>query len=340
MNVLLTSAGRRSYMVQYFREAMDEGAKVVATNTIADAPAMHVADVAIQVPASHEPEYVPMLLDICREHKIKLMLSLHDLDATLLAPHRQRFIDIDVMPVISEPDFVNICFDKFATVDFLRTHSLPYCPTYLSQDDTLAALEAGQLRFPVILKPRMGFGSIGLYITHDQRDVCDCYRLLRKAIVCTPITNSPDFDLDSAIMFQQVVLGAEYGVDVINDLDGNFASVIIEKKLSMRSGETDSAITVDDPVLFGLAQTVSSHSKHLGVLDLDVIIVDRTPYILEMNPRFGGHYPFAHLAGAKIPAAIIAWAQGREPDPSWLKAEVGVKGYKELVPTRISEVRI
>ena len=121
---------------------------------------------------------------------------------------------------------------------------------------------------------------------------------------------------------------------------GTILGMTIEKKLAMRSGETDSAITVDDPILFGLAQTVSSHSKHLGVLDLDVVIVDRTPYILEMNPRFGGHYPFAHLAGAKMPAAIIAWAQGREPDPSWLKAEMGVKGYKELVPTRISEIRI
>jgi carbamoyl-phosphate synthase large subunit len=335
MNVLLTSAGRRSYIIKYFREALNEGSKVIAVNTIADAPAMLMADVAIQVPASHETNYVPTLLRICREQQVTLMLSLHDLDTKILSLHRQKFLDINVIPVISEPDFVDICYDKFKTVNFLKDFDFPYCPTYLSIDDTLTALEAGHLRFPVILKPRMGFGSIGLYVANEKQDIYDCFRLLRKNIVHSPIVNSPDFDLDTAIIFQQVVHGEEYGLDIINDLNGNFASVIIEEKIAMRSGETDSAITVNNPALFELAKTLSQRSKHLGVLDVDVIVENGIPFILEMNPRFGGHYPFAHIAGANIPAAIIAWAEGREPDPLWLQAAVGVKGYKELVPTRI-----
>jgi carbamoyl-phosphate synthase large subunit len=336
MNVLLTSAGRRSYIVQYFREALDADSKVIVANTIADAPAMQAADIAIQVPASHEPSYIPTLLEICHTYQVRLLLSLHDLDTKFLAPHRQKFYDLNVVPVISEPCFVDTCYDKFATVDFIKTIGLPYCPTYLGLDDTLAAVDAAKIRFPIILKPRTGFGSIGLYITHDERDIRDCYRLLRKDIVRSPICNSPNFDIESAAIFQQLVQGDEYGLDVVNDLKGNFSSVIVEKKLAMRSGETDSAIIVDEPILFELGRTISLHSKHLGVLDLDVIIENGRPYILEMNPRFGGHYPFAHLAGANIPAAIIAWAHGRNPDPLWLRAETGVKGYKELVPTRIS----
>ncbi len=337
MNVLLTSAGRRSYVVHYFREALDENSKVIVANTIADAPAMQVADVAIQVPASHEPGYVPALLDICKKHQVQLMLSLHDFDTTLLAPHRQKFINIGVLPVLSDPDFVNICYDKFATANFLKTLNLPYCLTCLSLDETVELLKKGRLKFPIILKPKSGFGSIGLYLAQDERDLYDCCRLLRKDIAGSPIVNSPDFDLDTSIIFQQIVKGKEYGVDLIHDLKGGFATVIIEKKLAMRSGETDSAIIVDEPILVQLAKTLSRHSKHVGVLDLDVIIENGTPYILEMNPRFGGHYPFAHLAGANIPAALIAWAHGREPNPVWLKAEIGVKGYKELVPTRISQ---
>lgn len=340
MNILLTSAGRRSYIVKYFRQALDENSKVIVANTIADAPAMLTADIAIQVPASHNSEYIPTLLNICRDHQVKIMLSLHDLDTTFIAPHRQKFVDINVLPVISEPEFVTTCYDKFETANFLKSIGLPYCLTYLRLEDTLAALDKGRLRFPVILKPRSGFGSIGLYISHDHQDLNDCFRLLRKDIIGSPIANSPDFDLETAIIFQQVVQGEEYGLDVINDLKGNFSSIIIEKKLAMRSGETDSAIIVENPALSDLAKTISLHSKHLGVLDLDVIIENGTPYILEMNPRFGGHYPFAHIAGANIPAAIIAWAEGREPDPAWLRAEIGVKGYKELVPTRISWERI
>lgn len=31
---------------------------------------------------------------------------------------------------------------------------------------------------------------------------------------------------------------------------------------------------------------------------------------------------------------MIAWAKGEQADPSWLTAEVGVRGYKDLVPMR------
>lgn len=74
------------------------------------------------------------------------------------------------------------------------------------------------------------------------------------------------------------------------------------------------------------------------MLDVDIIKTpDNKVYLLEMNPRFGGHYPFAHLAGANIPAAIIAWTQGKEVDPKWLRPKIGVHGYKDLVPRIKSE---
>jgi carbamoyl-phosphate synthase large subunit len=49
-----------------------------------------------------------------------------------------------------------------------------------------------------------------------------------------------------------------------------------------------------------------------------------------MNPRFTGHYPFSHIAGANIPAALVAWAKGQTADPAWLRVIPGVKGYKGI----------
>jgi carbamoyl-phosphate synthase large subunit len=47
-----------------------------------------------------------------------------------------------------------------------------------------------------------------------------------------------------------------------------------------------------------------------------------------MNPRFGGGYPFSHVAGANLPAALIAWVKGETPDTSWLKVNKGVRSSK------------
>ena len=46
-------------------------------------------------------------------------------------------------------------------------------------------------------------------------------------------------------LFQEKLTGEEYGLDVMNDLDGNNVGVSVKRKLAMRSGETDKAVTVD-----------------------------------------------------------------------------------------------
>jgi hypothetical protein len=60
VNVLLTSVGRRSYLVRYFQTALKGRGKVVATNSIMDAPAMLAADRAYVVPAATDNSLLVM----------------------------------------------------------------------------------------------------------------------------------------------------------------------------------------------------------------------------------------------------------------------------------------
>ena len=337
MNILLTSIGRRSYLVRYFQKALAGHGRVVVTNMYDDTPGMYAGDVAIKVPASYEPDYLPILLQICRDHDIGMLFSLHDMDVTYLSHHKDAFREIGVIPVIAEAWFADICFDKYQTIQFLQKLGLPYCAACLSLGNTKTMLQAGELTYPLIVKPRTGFGSIGLSIVDNDQELASAFEHLQRNLGQTLISNSQGFESDSAIMIQQFVQGQEYGVDVINDLEGQTAAVFVEHKAAMRAGETDMAMIVNNPLLEELGKQIGQAVKHPGVLDLDVIVRDGKPYVLEMNPRFGGHYPFAHLAGADIPAALIAWAGGEEPDPSWLKVELGVRGYKDLVPRRIAD---
>jgi carbamoyl-phosphate synthase large subunit len=54
--------------------------------------------------------------------------------------------------------------------------------------------------------------------------------------------------------------------------------------------------------------------------------------VLELNCRFGGGYPFTHLAGANFPAALVAWLRGETPRAEWLQARAGVTGLKTIQP--------
>ena len=91
MNILLTCAGRRNYLVQYFQVALDGRGLVYATDTSPSAPALHDADVSLIVPAVSDADYIETLLRICRTNKIKLLFSLNDLELPVIARERKRF---------------------------------------------------------------------------------------------------------------------------------------------------------------------------------------------------------------------------------------------------------
>ena len=56
-----------------------------------------------------------------------------------------------------------------------------------------------------------------------------------------------------------------------------------------------------------------------------------------MNARFGGGYPFSHLAGVNLPKAIVKWLNKEEVSvDDLLTATSGVRGQKDIQIVRIS----
>jgi carbamoyl-phosphate synthase large subunit len=92
--------------------------------------------------------------------------------------------------------------------------------------------------------------------------------------------------------------------------------------------DTDRAVTAESFELDRVGAAIGQRLGHAGNLDCDVFLAEGRLYVLELNPRFGGGYPFSHAAGADLPAALIAWASGAAPDPRWLRIRPGVKAAK------------
>lgn len=335
LNILLSSIGRRSYLAEYFREALNGGGKIIGTNCLPDTPGLHAVDVPIVVPPAWEPNYVPTMLKICKEYEVRLLFSLHDLEAPYLAGRKKEFEEVGTRLVIADPKFINICLDKYATTQFANEHGLKTPLAFLQLENTQEAIANGRLHLPLIIKPRCGFGSIGLYLVYEPEELAVRIELSQKDILRMRIPRVIEFDYPNGVMIQEMIQGQEYGLDVVNDLKGNFVACFVKRKLGMRAGETDAAETEHFPLLEELGETIGRISRHPGLMDVDVILREQTPYLIEMNPRFGGHYPFAHVAGANIPAALIAWANGKEPDPEWLKVTPNVRSFKDISVIRV-----
>lgn len=333
MNILLTSVGRRAYMVKFFQQALAGNGSVHVCNSDDRTVAFHYADKSVISPLIYDDSYIPFLLDYCRDHHIDLLLSLFDLDLPVLSKNKEKFAQIGTRVVVSDPDVIDICNDKWKTCLFLEKNGFHVPKTYLTLQKTLLALESGELHYPVIVKPRFGCGSIAMSVAEDEMALLYYFRRNVRAV------NNSYLKYESAaaeekILYQECLNGQEYGADIIHDLDGNYQNCVIKKKIAMRSGETDIAELVDEPVIRTELERLSSLTGHIGNMDCDVFLVDGKPYILEMNARFGGGYPFSHMGGCDLPKAIVNWASGETVPPQMLQAGVGGRAFKELIITQ------
>lgn len=336
MNVLLTSVGRRAYMVKYFKDALGENGQVHVCNSDDKTVAFHYADKSIISPLIYDDNYIPFLLDYCKENKIDILLSLFDIDLLVLARNKQKFADIGTRVIVSEPELIGICNDKWKTYLFLKENGFNVPKTYLSLQQVIRAIDSGELSYPIIVKPRFGCGSIALSIAEDEMALLYYFRRNTRTISRSYLKyESAAVAEDEQIIYQECLQGQEYGADIINDLSGRYQSTIIKKKIAMRAGETDIAELVDLPVIKNECERLGTLTKHIANMDCDVFLVNGKPYILEMNARFGGGYPFSHIGGCNLPKALIEWCSGENVPKECLTANTGIVAYKELVITSI-----
>lgn len=333
MNILLSCAGRRNYIIDYFLAALSPlGGKVFASNNQAGAVALLVADEGFVVPGLYDPAYLDAVIRICHQHEIRAIVPLFDLELPILASARELLAAEGIRAVVSSRSVVEICNDKWQTADFLARCKLQAPRTYVGLDAAFRALAANEITFPLIVKPRWGMGSIGLLEAEDENELkvlhAKALRIIGRSYLATESTKDPD----RSVLVQEKLEGQEYGLDVINDLQGKYMATLVKKKLAMRSGETDSAITVDEPRLRQLGEQLALCLGHVGNLDVDLFLNDSGAYVLEMNARIGGGYPFSHLAGADLPQAIVAWLRDEPADPSCFQLAYNVTGFKGIRP--------
>lgn len=322
MNILFTCAGRRTYLLKYFKENMSAEDKVVATDMQLSAPALQAADIKIQVPAVYDPKYIDITLNICREQKIDALLCLNDLELPILSENKSRFEALGVKVIVSDPEVIDIAFDKYKTAQWVESIGLNAPKTYVTLASAKEALAKGEIAFPLFMKPRWGSGSIGLETIDDMEELDIYYHLLMKKIKKTILATASVGD--EYIMIQEKLTGKEFGLDVMNDLEGNNVAVSVKQKLAMRAGETDKAITVDLPEVREMGTTIGRNLKHIGNLDVDIMQRANGDYcVLELNPRFGGGYPFSYEAGVNMPKAILQWLKGEKVDAKMLQPEFG-----------------
>lgn len=329
-NILITSVGRRGYIVEYFKEALGNSGKVYVANSSDLTPAFKYADGSVVTPLIYDDNYIDFIIEFCKEKDIKLVISLFDIDLPVLSKNKERFDEEGIILVVSNNEFVEICNDKWKTYNFLKSKDIKVPKTYIDLKKLYKDIENNVIKYPIIIKPRWGMGSISILEADNEEELKILYNKAKRNIFETYLKYESSMDIENCVLFQEKINGVEYGLDVINDLNGDYVNTIVKRKYAMRSGETDCAKTEKNEKMERLGEKISSYSRHIANLDVDVFLTDNDLYVLEMNARFGGGYPFSHMAGVNLPKAIITWAQGEKVDNSLLYAKNNILCHKDI----------
>lgn len=298
-NILILSAGTRNKIAQYFKKALTaaDGSRigiVIATDCSDLAPAVYDADKFYQVSRMTEPGYIEEIFDICKKEKITAVLSLIDPELSLLAEHVEDFQSLGITVIGSSYELCEMSLDKMQMFQWLKEHGYKTARSYTDLDVFCADVEKNSVTFPVFVKPVRGSASIAISKVQDMETV----ELL--------------FEHSDNLMIQEFLNGQEIGADVYIDMiSGEVVSIFTKKKIKMRAGETDKAVSFKDDKLFNLIEQFVKEAGYRGQIDIDIFDIDGEYYISEVNPRFGGGYPHAYECGVDHMKLIVNNLQGK-----------------------------
>lgn len=297
--------------MKYFKEALGKDGQVWGADSSPFAAGFAYCDRCVQITKVRNSEYADSLMRVCTENRIDLIVPLIDPELEVLCKYRDRFTEKGITVLVSPPETVELSYDKYLTVQFARRHGLACPVTVLSVEEALANLDEGTLQWPLAVKPRKGSASADIFCCSNEAQLRSAFAFCTDPII------------------QQWIKGDEFGYDLFGGPDFAPVSVYCKKKLSMRAGETDKAVSTDNPVLIDFGARLLKSLPLFGPADVDVIVDKDGPKLLEINPRFGGGYPCSHLAGADFCRKVIALHKGGKLTPDIGACKSGITMLKQ-----------
>lgn len=293
---------------------------IVATNAEPNKTGLYEADKGYLIPPAKDSRYLPQLLKICRNERIQVIIPGSEPELTLISEEREAFEKIKVLPLINSRAVIDICQDKFKTMEFLKNNELLFPKFAVLKRPKLPA----GLKYPLVIKPAKGSGgSRNVQIIQNNTDLEFSWRYFTKQGL-TPLV-------------QEYIGSAreEYTVGVLADLEGHLiGSIALKREVSgnlstamqikdRREGQRD-LLTIssgvsqgfvgDYPIVRRYAEKIAQALDSRGPLNIQCRKTAKGVFVMEINPRFSGTSSIRALLGFNEPDILIRkYLLGQKP---------------------------
>ena len=309
-------------------------------------------DEGFVVPPANDENYIPTLINLCVEKKIRVLITGSEPELKVISRHRGEFQRIGVLLLINSSEVIDVCMDKWRTVQFLQSNGFTVPRSFLIEsEEALSQVDV----LPVVIKPTIGGGgSYNVHIAQNEEEL---------QFFCKSILKQGAFPL------VQEYIGTphdEYTVGVLTTLDGKLINSIAAKRyiLSGLSGKIKVRNLTDKKHLSdilaissGISQGVIDDYKELrgicerialklgakGSINIQCRFWNNKLYPFEINPRFSGTTSLRAMVGYNEPDILIRHHLLGEPITPHFPYRKGyiLRGlHEEYIPFGIHKERV
>jgi carbamoyl-phosphate synthase large subunit len=304
--VLVTGAGTVTSqgVMKALRSQFEVPVCIVATDIYETAAGRYFSDYFHRVPRGDDPAYAESMLELCREHGIRLLIPIVDEEFPTLSAAADRFADVGCFLAMSPRPVIELTADKLQAYRFLRERAFD-CATSWSADEALDAID--RLPFPLFVKPSRG-----------ARASVDCYRVDTRSDLETilPRVASP--------MVQELIEAPELTVDVLVDPNGSAMGIVVRERLETKGGVSYKGRTVQDDLIESEVVRLVAALKVRGPANIQVFRTADRVVINEINPRFSGGLALSLAAGLNGPLMLVKMAMGWPVGSVLDRTEIGL----------------
>jgi carbamoyl-phosphate synthase large subunit len=262
------------YLIKSIREA---GHVCVASDIDPHCFGSVLADEFVLMPRASDPDLWQKIERLLVEARIDVVIP--SLDETLLGWSERRvslYERLGVRVVLSDPETVAICQDKWRTYEFFVANAVPTPATSLSQD------------YPLV-KPRFGRGGSGVRIANQPVDM-------------------------TGMVSQELLTGTEYTIDVFCDRDAQPVYVVPRRRVGVLRGKSTGGVVEQNESISGWVREVCRRLRFVGPVNLQCFVLpDGSVRFVEINPRIAGGMALGFAATENWIGLIVRNIVGGEP---------------------------
>jgi carbamoyl-phosphate synthase large subunit len=264
LNILVSGAsGIVGYGILRSLKDQKKNYRLIGTTIHDDSPALLFCDVFEKAIATDNPNYFKWLIKIIKKHSINVLIPSIECDMLAWNKNRTALEECGVFLLLNNFNLIETCQDKWIFYKKLyEDYPEIAIPTTLSIEDIY-------FDYPVLLKPRIGYGSKGI-VRLMNRNELEIYRdKIGIDLMIQPIIGDND---------------QEYTVSAFFDKKSTLIDYLPLKRKLSPDGFTQVAEVVEinfDDILCKLA----FHFKPIGPTNFQFRLDSGNFKLLEINPR-------------------------------------------------------